>query len=339
MRRKVFVQIPTNHPSGGIKVANQLVNLFREYGYESYIVLPHDLYQADWLIHPAPTINIARMRELCESNDIVIDNWIDKNTINETKKLKAKIKVYYSQGCTFYRTKTLIGDEHLKSDLGYTHFWVVSNDSFKYLANKYPRIKKWYLVNPYFEFDIAKKILEKIKRENKILCLSRKGKMYITLAKLFFDNRIKFNIVNTFTERECYELMASHKFFLHTAVGVNKRYFKNICNYIVGRKQNIMSIVSPVGHKEGFPLPAAEAAMCGAIVIGFAMGGGLEWMSPSTSFLAKDRSYFSLIKKIKEALSASDGQLNKIKENAMKAVSRFNKKHTWQQIETFLSEI
>ena len=29
MSRKVFVQIPANHPSGGIKVANQLVNLFR----------------------------------------------------------------------------------------------------------------------------------------------------------------------------------------------------------------------------------------------------------------------------------------------------------------------
>jgi len=38
MRKKVFVQIPNNNPSGGIKVTNQLVNLFQEHNYESYVV-------------------------------------------------------------------------------------------------------------------------------------------------------------------------------------------------------------------------------------------------------------------------------------------------------------
>lgn len=339
MNRKVFIQIPANRPSGGVKVVNQLVNLFREHNYESYIVLPRDVYQANWLENPAPTINIDKMKILCERNDIVIDNWLDENTINETRKLKAQTKVFYSQGCTYYKSQYLVGDELFKSDLGYTHFWAVSNDSSNYLINKYSRLKKLYLVSPYFEFKIAENISKNIKRENKILCFSRKGIRYIMLAKLFFNKKIKFNVVNNFTEKECYELMSSNKFFLHTAVGVKNRQLRNIYYFLRGKKENIYSVISPYGYKEGFPLPAAEAVLCGSIVIGFAMGGGLEWMSPSTCFLAKDRSCFSLIKNIQAALSASNEELDIMRGNAFRAISKFNKEHTWRQIETFLNEI
>lgn len=345
MKRKVFVQIPNNQPSGGIKVANQLVNLFREHNYESYIVLPHEVYQANWLIHPAPTINIARMKELCESDDIVIDNWLDKDTIKETRELKAKTKVFYCQGCTFYKTNNLIGDKHLKTDLGYTHFWAVSNDSLNYLTKTYPRVRSWHLVNPFFDSKSIKKITSGIQPKNEILCLSRKGNRYIQLSRILFGARIKFEIINRkFTEKEFYQLCASSKFFLSTAIGVDDYFFKNLIKCILNtfsrkKRYDIGTHVIPSGHKEGFPLPPAEAAMCGSIVIGFAMGGGLEWMTPSTCFLAKDRSYFSLMKKLKEALSASEGQLNAMRQNAFKAISKFNKEHTWQQIENFLANL
>lgn len=339
MRRKIFVQIPTNNPSGGNKVANQLVNLFREHNYEAYVVLPAEMNQAKWLINPAPTINIARMKELCGADDIVIDNWIDRETVNETMKLKAKIKIYYSQGCTFYKSKNLIGDDFLKKDLGYTHFWVVSSDSLEYLKKKYPRIKKWYLIHPYLNHDFNIDSQKNWERKNEILCFSRKGRWYIEIARMFYQNKIKFNVIDKFTEREGYELMLSHKFFLSTAIGVNKQFIRNIARFLkYGNTNYNIKVISPNGYKEGFPLPPAEAAMCGSIVIGFAMGGGLEWMSPKTCFLAKDRSYFSLIKKLKEALSASDEHLNTMRENAFKAVSKFNREHTWQQIKAFLKE-
>lgn len=344
MKRKVFVQIPLNNPSGGIKVANQLVNLFREHNYESYVVLPHETYQADWMLHPAPTINIARMKELCNSNDIVINNWLDKETIKETIKLKAKTKVFYCQGCTFPRSKTLIGDDHLKTDLGFTHFWAVSTDSLNYLTKTYPYVRSWYLVNPYFDSEFIRQTISGIQTKHQILCLSRKGNKYVNFSRLLFGLRIKFEIINRkFTEKEFYQLCVASKFFLSTAIGIDNHLFKNFIKYIInilGTKKTYQTIhyVIPYGHKEGFPLPPAEAAACGSIVIGFAMGGGLEWMSPTTCFLAKDRSYFSLIKKIKEALSASYEQLSTMRENAFRAVSKFNKENTWQQIETFLEE-
>ncbi len=348
MARKVFVQVPSNSPSGGIKVANQLVNLFREHDYESYVVLPHEAYSADWLIKPAPTINIARMQKLCEDNDIIVDNWPDKDTTNGTMIAKARTKVFYMQGCTFLRSKNLIGDDYFRHKTGYTHFWVVSNDSLEYLKKRYPNAKcpppeKWYLVNPYFDFKNAEEIIEGMQREDKILAFSRKGRSYIKLARMLYGKKSKFTIIShQFTEKDAYRLYAAHKFFLSTAVGVDprKRLIRNMLSLLRhGDLGRLIWVIAPEGRREGFPLPPAEAAMCGSIVIGFAMGGGLEWMSPTTCFLAKDRSYFSLMKKIKEALSASDKQLDAMRENAFRAVSKFNKEHTWQQIKAFLNQL
>jgi len=339
------VQIPNNRPSGGGKVANQLVNLFRENNYESYIVLPNEVYQADWLMNPAPTINIAGMKQICRSNDIIIDNWNDKYTVAETMRAKADIKIAYWQACTFCKGGNLIGDDFLINDLGYTHFWVVSKDSLNYLKKKYHRIQKWYLVNPYFELEAINQIRSGVKAKDKILCLGRKGNKYIKVAQLLFGSRIKFEVINRkFTESGFYRLCASSKFFLCTAIGIDHKYFKQFVKILLNalmmeKKYQVMSIIVPPGHKEGFSLPPAEAALCGSIVIGFAMGGGLEWMSPDTCFLAKDRSYLSLIKKIKEALSASDEDLHTIRENAFRAAKKFSKEHTWRQVEAFIQEL
>lgn len=325
-------------------MANQLVNLFQEHDYESYIVVPGEVITANWMIKPAPTISIKEMVKLCDGNDIIIENWIDKNVLSTIQKLKCRTKVIYYQGVTSYKNGQLIGDDPIKYNLGYTHFWVVSEDSYRYLSKKYhdyPNMvsKRWYLVSPYFEhFIIASLRKETKKRQNAILCLSRKGKSYISFAKALLGNKIRFDLINRkFTEIEAYELMTKYKFFLSTAIGVSPQYIKNIGRSLIRGKTDFVKVINP--YKEGFPLPPAEAALCGSIVIGFAMGGGTEWMSPNTCFLVKDRSYFSLVKRIKEALFASEEQLNVMGENAFKAVSKFTKENTWQQIEAFLNEL
>jgi hypothetical protein len=340
MTRKVFVKINHNGASGGIKVANQLVNLFRDRGFESYVVLPDKVYHADWMIHPAPAINNQRMLDTCRVEDIVIENWYDVESANIIRNLKAKTKVFYCQASTFYKGEKLIGDDFLKYDRGYTHFFAVSRDTLRYLQENYPGSKRWYLVHPYFELEDTARIAGEVKeRKNCVLCFSRKGKNYIEAARIFYGKKIPFNVVSNFKEEEAYRLFASHKFFLHTAIGVSKKRLKNVLRYALWGKDRVVSVISPSGFREGFPLPAAEAAVCGSIVIGFAMYGGLEWMSESTCFLAKDRSYVSLMKKINEALSASDEHLNRMRENALKAVSVFSRENTWSQIEAFLVDI
>jgi hypothetical protein len=346
LKRKVFVQLPYNDPSGGIKVGNQIVNLFNEHGYDSYVVLPGEPYQANWLIKPAPVINIARMMELCGKDDIIIDNWPDRETTEVAMSLTARTKVFYFQGCTFFRSKNLIGDDYFKRDVGYTHFWINTNDVLEYLKKRYPEaiyppIEKWYVVTPYLEFESSREITQRTNRTNGILAFARKGRSYIEIARLVYGNRINFHIVNSiFTESEAYELYASYKFFLSTVVRVPDQHLLNIARFLrYGTTERNLLVISPPAHRIGSSLVPAEAAMCGSIVVGFVTGGESEWMSPSTCFMAKPESYSSLLMKIREALAAPEEQLNTMKENAFRAVSKLNKESTWQQIEAFLNTL
>lgn len=83
--KRIFVQIPSNQPGGGVKVANQLVNLFRSKNYEAYIVLPREAYPADWFCNPAAVINFSEAKKLCRPSDIVIDNSNDIDTIAQMR--------------------------------------------------------------------------------------------------------------------------------------------------------------------------------------------------------------------------------------------------------------
>lgn len=331
---KIFVRIPHNRPSGGIKVANQLVNLFREKGIDSFIVVNEEYHMANWMINPAPVITVESLIKACGANDIIIDNWIDQYTVETTKKLNAKTKIYYSQGSTFCKSRNLIGDDHLKMGSIYTHYWTVSTDAKKILESNYPKTGRWHLVHPYFEHDTIAYFRENVKqRKNAILCLSRKGKSFILFIRFALKGKIRIDVISkSFTEIEIYRLMAKYNFFLSTAIGISSQYLKNIARVLAGK--STLRIINP--SREGFPLPPVEAALCGSIVIGFSMGGGLEWMSPSTCFLARDKSYISLLKKIKEAFSASSEHLNTLRENAIKSLYKFNKENTWQQIAVFL---
>ncbi len=332
---RVFVRVPNNLPSGGIRVANQLVNLFRENNLESLLVVDVEPHTADWMTYPAPVISEDDLIESCGTSDIVIDNWIDRKAIETTKRLKANIKIYYSQGSTFLKTDKLVGDEHLRKADVYTHYWAQSRDSRQLLGSKYPATEKWHLVHPYFEIEIIDSIRKGIsERDNGVLCLQRKGGKFIRAAKSMYGNRIEFHIVNwKYSESEMYYLMAKYKYFLSTGVGVSPEYFKNKVKPLLKGKKPF-SVINP--YKEGFPLPPAEAALCGSIVIGFAMGGGLEWMSSDTLYLAKDRSKTSLLAKLKEAIYATDDELEGIRDNAWNALKGFNNDHTWRQIEAFL---
>ncbi len=344
MKRKVFVQLPANTPSGGMKVGNQIVNLFNDHGYEAYVVLPHEVYQANWLIQPAPVINIARMKEVCGSNDIIIDNWPDRDTTEVTMRLPASTKVFYMQGCTFIRSKNLIGDDYFKRNVGYTHFWIFTSDIMEYLKERYPKAQyppseKWHIVTSYLNLESSREIMRTAERGNGMLAFARKGRFYIETARLVYGGRINFDVIHSeFTESEAYKLYASHKFFLSTVMRVPDQRLRNIVRFLRdGTTEGNFSVISPPAHRIGSSLVPAEAAMCGAIVVGFVTGGKSEWMTPSTCFLAKPESYFSLLLKIREALSAPEEQLNAMRENAFGAVSKLNKENTWRQIEAFLN--
>lgn len=195
------------------------------------------------------------------------------------------------------------------------------------------------MVHPYLEFEKARTVTAGLPRKSEILAFPRKGRLYIHAIRFRYHKRLKFYLADRFTEKQAYELYASCKFFLATATGVTAQSLRNVIRLLrYGNRTHHLYVVPDHGHREGFPLPPAEAAMCGAIVIGFAMGGGLEWMSPSTCFLAEDRSYRSLSQKLREAVSCPEEQLQEIRRNAFEAVRRFSSENTWRQIQYFFRQ-
>lgn len=339
-KRKAFVQVPHNNPAGGVKVANQLVNLLIQKGWQAYLVVPQNVVRAQWMIHPAPVINLAQMKKLCLKEDIVIDNWPDRHTLAPVLRLPSRLKIFYCQGCSFPKSKDLIGDYFLKRDLGYDQFWAVSQDTLTYLQNHYPDIRKesWHLVHPYFDQEQTQRVRKKIEGpKRQILCLGRKGRKYIHRAGLVFGRRIRFLIQEkNLTEKELYRLCGQSTFFLSTAIGIDNHHFvrgiKKALATLVGKDYTPTNFIIPRGHREGFPLPPAEAALCGSVVIGFAMGGGLEWMNQENSFLAKDRSLVSLLYNLREALKADPRELLRKRRKALHSLQQFNQEHTWQQV-------
>lgn len=341
--RTAFIQVPHNNPSGGVKVANQLANLFLDQGWRAYVVVARRVKKALWLNHPAPVLSLQAMAKMCQQEDLIIDNWSERRTMALTLKLPAATKIFYCQGCSFPKNKDLLGDYFLRKDLGYTHFWAVSVNTLQYLQKNYPVIppQKWSLVHPYFEHEIIQRMRSWAQPKRQILCLGRKGRDYIRRAQKIFGSQIPFVLWDQpFREEEFYAQCSQSLFFLNTAIGIDnyhlRRFWRKVMAIMQGREFDPLYFITPRGRREGFPLPPAEAALAGAVVIGFAMGGGREWMNRETCFLARDRRLVSLLWQIREALNASEVELSQKQKAARCALARFTPEHTWKQIKRSL---
>jgi len=335
---KIFLSGAHNKPSGGTKVINQIVRLFNEKGYEAYMVIPGKPYKADFIDDLAETIGFSDMVKMCEEEDIIIDNWQLVESWNATKKSKAKRKVFWQHGASIPVGKNYTGPKVFGKNTIYTHQWNVSRVCKEYIQNKYS-VNKIDIVHPFFDSDTLKKYSAQRFRykRNGILCLASRGNHYIPKIIRAFGSKTKITVIHGYyREEEFFEELVRHKFFVSVDDGVRNRPLKII-------KRKLLSLVKPEikngnfwlvpkGRLLGFPMPPAEAASCGTVVIGFAMGGGLEWMNNSNCYLAKDRDLNSLLSQIKNALNTDEKKLLEISNTAYQTISKFNKEHTWKQI-------
>jgi len=335
---KFFLSGAHNKPSGGAKVINQVANLFNEKGYKAYVVVPDKSYRADFINNPAETIGFNDMVKTCKEEDIVIDCWQSVESWNATKNSKARKKVFWQHGASVPIGRKYTGPKVFDKNTIYTHQWNVSKACKEYIQEKYS-VDKIDIVHPFFDTETLKKYsTQRFKyRRNGLLCLTRRGSQYIPKIIRAFGSKTKITVIHGYyREEEFFEELIRHKFFISVDDGVRNRPIKKIKRKILSiikpEMRDANSWIVPKGHLLGFPMPPAEAARCGAIVIGFAMGGGLEWMDDSNCYLARDRDLESFLFNIKKALSTSEKELTKISAAAFKATNKFNKEHTWGQI-------
>lgn len=131
-----------------------------------------------------------------------------------------------------------------------------------------------------------------------------------------------------YRESEWYDLLARHRIFLSVDNGIKstslparirKRVFGGNSNYWKTPKTQLL----------GFPTPSFEAALCGCVVVGSAMGGGLEWMRKDNCFLAEDLNMESIIKETARAARATNEELEDISRAAFRSAKKFTKERSW----------
>lgn len=337
---KVFLSCAHNKPSGGTKVINQVAQLFNEKGHEAYVVIPGKPYMADFIDYAAETISFKDMIALCKPEDIIIDHWQLKESWKATEASKAERKVFCQQGASIPIGSKFTGPRVFGKDSIYTHHWNVSQACKEYIQKKYS-VEKIDIVHPFFDSSTLKKYSDQRfnhKRKG-ILFVAGRGSPYLSyIVQLVGSKKTKVTVINGYyKEEDFFDELTRHKFLISVDQGVSNPSFK-------GRmERRLMSLIRPEmkyrnfwivpeGHLLGSPMPPAEAARCGAVVIGFAMGGGLEWMNDSNCYLAEDRNLDSLSVKIKQALSADEEELSRISNSAFRATNKFNKEHAWEQI-------
>ncbi len=339
---RVFITGSSNNPSGGTKVMNQVSCLFVRHGIESYVVTADDSGPATFLDDVALYLTLDQYRSMLRSDDITIDFWPAQVFYDIAKEGVAETRVFWQHGASIPTWEDFSGSAVFESGNPYTHHWNVSKACQAYIETTYGQ--KSDIVHPFFETQTLHAVQKTISKDRSgMLLLGRRGRKYIDSIRKGFGQKIDITVLEQpFHERELFEQLRRHKYYVSiddgiwgpTLLGKLKHAIKRLISASERRKdQKRNSWIIPKGHLLGFPMPPAEAAALGCTVIGFAMGGGKEWMTPDTCFLADDADLHSLLNQISKALAASDATLMEKAQHASERVSQFNQAHTWKQMQ------
>jgi hypothetical protein len=349
---KIYFIGAHNQPSGGTKVINQMVNLCLEKSIKSSLVINEKtVYKAKFLASPAPTITIKQLAKICKREDIVINCWQQKISHEVVSNCSAQQKIFWSHGASIPTYPDFNGEEVFKTNV-YNQHWNVSKACANYIQRKY-HLKKISILHPFFDDETLLKYKKMTNNDRQgFLITSRRGQDIIPYIIQKFP-RQKFTILpNGFTDEQLYQELIKHKFFISLDTGIGhfrlsdqfqKSFVENIYFNIdklkkVFRNQSTNKFnnwIVPDGGLLGFPMTACEAAWLGTIAIGFAMGGGLEWMRNDNMYLAKNKDLDSLINKITEATN-NDASYNFKRQKAFKSVSKFSKSNCWTRLNKLL---
>ena len=325
---RVFFSAPHNRPSGGIKYLNLFVNLFVEKGYESYLVLPRKPSKASFLINPAPVIDIDTMKEICSREDIVIDNWQLREIWEASRGLPAKQKVFWHHGCHIPLGKGYVGEKVYSKDSFYTQYWNVSKACANYINETYNIESN---VVPLFSPGDPQELFSRgwpYSERDGILVVWARGQSMIPAIFKEIPLSSATAVFPGYHESEWYDLLARHRIFLSVDQGIKSTSLPaKIRKRISGGSLNYWK--TPKTQLLGFPTPAFEAALCGCVVVGSAMGGGLEWMRKDNCFLAEDLNMESLIEETARAARATARELEDISRAAFLSVRKFTKERSW----------
>lgn len=320
----VYLTLPHNEPSGGVKVVNEFVGLFRSRGHDAYVCLPEACaVPATFIRDPAPVLALDEMVRRSTARDVIISTWHSKQEYEATCAAAAAVKVFWQHGILIPTTPDSVGERVFESGV-FNQYWNVSHACGRFIQDKY-RLPSMAIVNPFFDPPLGEVPWS---QRSGALVLARRGSEYIQPLRLVVEQAGErlTTVTGRFHDRDIEQMLLEHRFFISIDNGIKRppwwKPWSRRRGSWVWHKQNLL----------GFPVTAAQAAMCRNVVLGFAMGGGLEWMTLDNSYIARDNSLTSLLDVTQGCLSSTDTQWEAMVQRARQAVSRFSRDHAWSQI-------
>lgn len=347
----VFFTSGSNGPSGGARVLNETVNLLRSRGIEAWLCLPAaQNMRPAFLEESAPTIEIEQISSVISPGDAIVFGW---NTEAEYQLLTGDYparKYLWQHGILVAQGPGLVGEKMLTSGL-LDGYWNVSRECGAFIVEKYG-LDKFNLVQPFFSNPFPKGHSEWVEFSSRrgVLVQERRGLEVIPrIEKLTNRLGISLKVLRApFPTRDLELELAKTKFFVSFDRGLKYRltprdriwYAKKSLRDGSGFLSGFFTHQRWVIHRKnllGFPISAAQAAIQGAVVVGYPMGGGLEWMNTSNCFMAKDGSTPSLLKELEAALNTEEAELERISLSAQHALKQFSPQRTLDQLGKALS--
>lgn len=328
---KIFISSAHNRPSGGTKYLNMFVNLFIEKGFQSYLVVPCEPTKASFLNYPAPVIDTATMLELCSKDDIIIDCWQSDALYSATKVAHARKKIFWHHGASIPIGGGYAGEKVYSRNSFYTQYWNVSRACADYIEDTYGVVSN---VMPLFSPVEPKELFSHglpYDRRNGVMALWARGATNIQMILSRGLAKTVTVVLKGYDEKDWYDYLFKHRIFVSVDQGIVSTPFKQRLKYrIFGKKSHYWK--TPQSRLLGFPTPTFEAALCGCVVVGAAMGGGLEWMREDNCYLAEDLNTSSLFEQLERAVNATDIELLRTSQAAFESVSCFTKNNTWNRL-------
>lgn len=252
---------------GGIKVAHQWAHLLNDAGYPSCVAEPHGM-PASWMVRPAPTISWDATRRLLRENDTLVFCWMDD--IGHFIPFPTA-KVFFFAQDTFQAYRAVPGMRYL----------AVSRYIREHLREALPGAP----VVPIVPNSVDPTLFRpRKKRADTVAYFSRRGLEFVRLASARLPH-LRFVCIDG-DERRVAKGMSECSYFVFPSLGVPR----------------------PDGRMSGeaFPLPPLEAMAAGCVVIGFAAGGGLEYMADGANCLLAPDGDFDRLYDVLASVSTRD---------------------------------
>jgi len=287
--RKIFFLSPiSNTPNGGIRVLYLHADTLTKEGIPSFIVHSNDWFRCTWFRSNTFTISFPKMlKYFNKEKDILVFPETSIVDVNLFEEIKNKYIFVQNYGYLDHRVALECRNKVRYITCG------------RYITNKLKNdlnIESEIIYTPIDKMFISNK---KIRKKRRIMYLARK---HIDDA-LYVKNKI-------FYEFPEYEF-----------IGI-----KNIPKREdLVREYQKSNIFLSIGYPEGFPFPPIEAMSCGCLVVGYTGGGGSEFMIDNkTAFIAEDGNIYELYEKLKKAITLSNNESEKIRQNAIKKAKEYN---------------